>query len=181
MQHVDTSLVVDHLPCQVGRGGRARRAEGVLARRLARGRHQLLDVVERRVLARGRNRVAAGQLCDRHEVREGLIVHLAQVRRDREHRSRRHHEGVAVTRGARGKLRAYGGAGPALVVHHHGLPQGRAQLVGNEAADGVGVATGRIGNDDAHRLVRPGRLGKRMWCGEQRDGRCKRQQEGSDR
>ncbi|MPN34418.1 hypothetical protein SDC9_181911 [bioreactor metagenome] len=51
---------------------------------------------------------------------------------------------------------ADGAAGTGPVVHHHGLAQSLAQLLGIQARHGIGIAAGRIGHDDGDGLARIG-------------------------
>ena len=84
------------------------------------------------------------------------------------HRRRQHmrrHAGdlqrVAVRRRAGDRLGADQAAAAGAVLDEELLAEGLAELVGEHAAEQVVGAAGRIGDDDAHRLVRPFGLRRR--------------------
>ena len=62
---------------------------------------------------------------------------------------------VAVGRRARDGFGADQAAAAGAVLDEELLAEGLAELVGEHAAEQIVGAAGRIGDDDAHRLVRP--------------------------
>ena len=101
------------------------------------------------------------ELGQRHEVAlriEGQIRH--QQRQDHELARRGEQEGVAVGRGARGDFHGDHAAATRPGVHDHLLPEHGLQALRDPAADEIGRAARRVGDQHADGFARVGLRGR---------------------
>ena len=116
-----------------------------------------------RQAVRGQRRMRDQELVQQHEhgrrneIAPRVVGQLAvQVRVDREGGIGSHEDGVSVGRALGDGVGGDDGVRAGLVLHDHGLAPRRLQLVGKLARHYVDAAAGRVRDDDAHRLRRPG-------------------------
>ncbi len=154
----------------------AGRRVGQLARFALGQLDQVGDVLGRNLGVDGHDVRHGGQVRDGREV---LLAVERQVRVDGRVDAVRADGGdaqdVAVGRAAGDEGAADRTAGAAAVFDHHGLAQFLAQLVGEQAADDVGRASGRERNDQADGL---GRI--RVFCVRDTRGERRGQGRGGD-
>src|SRR5262249_34783780 len=84
-------------------------------------------------------------------------------------RGRLHHQRVAVGLRGEHRLRADDAARARAVLHQHRLPEGVAQVLGDDAAGDVGARARRERDDDADRAGRV--LLRERGAGDEQDGR----------
>ena len=104
----------------------------------------------------------AGDQRDRREILHGIVGQLLVERLvDRKRGRGRHQERVAVGLGSRDLLGAERGAGARLVLDHDDRVQPALDLVGDQPAEQIGGAAGRIRHDHLDVAARIGRLRQR--------------------
>ena len=175
MHHEKFVVGLEQLARQMHGSARAAGSEIELAGRAAGGRHQPLDVLDRRVAADYQHRGRVGDMHYRHEVLVDLIAQAAVKVRVGRQRELPQQQGIAVGRGARGSVVAYIGAATRAVVDDEGLAGALGELVGDQAGHIIAPAAGREGHDDGDRLRGVGRLGvggQRHAHGSHGDGAC---------
>ena len=100
----------------------------------------------------------------RREIPDRVVGQFVRQQRiDHHARRRAEHNRIAVRRRLRGDHGAQHAAGAAAVIDHHLVSERCAQFLRQRAADEVGVAAWRIGDDHADRFDRIG-LGRNAGC-----------------
>src|SRR3954465_2915087 len=98
----------------------------------------------------------AAEIGDMGEVAQPVVAGLGiEYRRDDVGGDAGDDERVAVGLGCRARLRAYDAAGAAAVFDEELFAEGGGEMVGDDAAERVGGATGGERRDDPDRPVRP--------------------------
>jgi hypothetical protein len=162
VRDVDAGSRLEQFGGEMGGRAVARRGIAQLARFGLGQRHQLGERVHRQRrghrddVGHGRKQADGGEVTDR------VVAQLAEQRQvGAVRRVEADEQGVAVGRRARRGLGADVAAGTALVFDDDGLTELVAQTQGQRARHVVQHAGGRRRHDDAHRLVRVGRLRQR--------------------
>ena len=157
VRHVDqpgAGAQVEELAREVVRGAEAARAEVELARIGARVGDELGQRAGRYRGMRHHDVRHLRHQRDGREVLDRIVVQLGVQRRADRERRRDQHDRVAVRRRARRRLRADVAAGAAAVLGHHRLPERSREAVRDQAAEEIGAAARREGQDEPDRLRR---------------------------
>ena len=130
-----------------------RRAVVELAGHAPRERHELAHRVGGHVLAHDERERADRDRRHRNEA-QGIVAGILRGRGDRRERRCDEEKRVAVGGGGRGFRCADRAAGASPVLDDDRDLHGLAELLRDDARDGVGAGAGREGNDEAYRLGR---------------------------
>jgi hypothetical protein len=157
-------------------GGRAEGGERECAGLGVRRGDELADCFVGRCAVDDEDHRRSGQIANRLKARDRIVIRLSQNRID-DDRIRRHHDRIAVGRGARRQLVSDRSAGARVVFDDHGLVVRFADLLAQDARQNVGAAPGRERNDDPDGSagLRPGRLNERSYARQNDGQRCQLQ------
>jgi len=111
-------------------------------------------------------------LCDGCEIPDRVVAHF-RIQRDvqRDFARGAHQDGVAVSRAACCDFGPDHAGGAATVVDEHLLSQPVSEQLGDRAAEDVGAAARRVGDDHAHWFGRIRRLCCRKTCNREQQQR----------
>ena len=173
VQQLDTSQVHEVLDIGMTERSRARRGKGVLVGVGLGQRDEFLHGLGRHAGVHHKDAGHAHHIGDGSKVLDRVIGQLAEDGRVGAMGGHRGHaDGVAVGSGLGDFRSADGAAGSAAVVHHHGLAQYLAHLVGQQTRHHIGGAARTKGHDQADGTIGVVRCGIGRERGGQRGGRC---------
>ncbi len=155
MQHGEAGALQEQGGGQMRDRAAAARRIGDLARPRRHVSDELAERAHRQPVVDREREVVGTDHGDGREVGHRIVRRLGHRRQDAELGQRRHQKRVAVGRGTHHRLGADCAVGARAVVDQHVLVEARAQPLGAQPRDRVGVAAGGEAHDDADRPLRP--------------------------